>query len=435
MKKILIIILIAAIIIILVAGGYYGYRWYQAWQLNKELPVITPIVNYSLAESLGAQLFKSIQNPIEKGGLYQTNPFKAKVNPFSADNVVISNQTQTAPSEVVYPVKELDNCKNQANCRIYCNEATNMEVCLGFAEKNNLAPANEIAEVKKVLQALESGVHLPGGCKERIQCEDYCSETSHIEECFSTALEGHYEVTDDVEIAKKEIFFMARGETPGGCNSKEACEAYCSDENHNNECIDFALKVGLMTTEEAAIAKKTGGKGPGGCRSEQECGIFCNSQANQKTCFDFAKDYGLISEEELQKILQDTERLKSGLKQATPEVIACLKQKFGEDIVEKIESGEFVPGYQGGESIGQCFAQYMPQVPQGGGTPESGIPSSGGAAGHQIPSEALGCMKQIYGEEIVNKMLSGEMAVPSDIQSIISSCMMQQTGPQGPTGQ
>lgn len=41
------------------------------------------------------------------------------------------------------------------------------------------------------------------------------------------------------------------GESPGGCCGKEACDAYCNDLSHMQECIDFAVKAGFMTQEEA----------------------------------------------------------------------------------------------------------------------------------------------------------------------------------------
>lgn len=62
---------------------------------------------------------------------------------------------------------------------------------------------------------------------------------------------------------------MKRGETPGGCRSREECEAFCFQEVNMETCMEFAVKNGMMKQEEIELFKKTGGKGPGGCRGRE----------------------------------------------------------------------------------------------------------------------------------------------------------------------
>src|SRR3989338_6814312 len=85
---------------------------------------------------------------------------------------------------------------------------------------------------------------------------------------------------------------IKKGVLPPNCSGKEECDAYCTEPAHTDECINFAIAAGFMTEKEAEMAKKTGGKGPGGCVGKDACDAFCGNQDNQQTCMDFAKENG-----------------------------------------------------------------------------------------------------------------------------------------------
>jgi len=315
--------------------------------------------------------------------------------------------------EIHYPVEELGNCQNGDECRAYCNINNHIEECLSFAKKHNLLSPEELAEVEKVAQVWREGVQFPGNCQSKTECDAFCESPSNIDECLDFAetagIISPQELREARQIAKalamglkmpgncwgkrecdaycskhsnmKECLKFAKaiglispeeaaeaervmpliieGESPGGCKSKEECEAYCADESHVEECVSFTLKAGLMTEEEAEILRKTKGKGPGGCRSKKGCDSFCNNPDNQETCFQFALDHGLIPPEELQKIKEGTTRLKEGLAQANPETLECIKSVVGKENLEKIKAGTFLSTREIGDQIGACFEQYM----------------------------------------------------------------------------
>ena len=56
--------------------------------------------------------------------------------------------------------------------------------------------------------------------------------------------------------------------------------------------------------------------------------------------------------------------MKESISQAPPEVLDCLKNNFGQDVVEKIKSGEFMPGRQDGNKMGDCFGRGMRRCSQ-----------------------------------------------------------------------
>ena len=128
---------------------------------------------------------------------------------------------------------------------------------------------------------------------------------------------------------------------PGGCKGKDECQNYCQDSTHADECANFAIEAGFMKPEEAEMFKKTGGKGPGGCKGKNECESFCNDPANQEQCFKFASEKGLIPEAQVKEMKEGMAQFQQGLNMATPEVLDCIKSSVGEDRFEKNEIGRY----------------------------------------------------------------------------------------------
>ncbi len=254
-------------------------------------------------------------------------------------------------------------CLNPTQCEAYCEEPTKIEECIDFAEKAGIIPPEEAAEARLVRKAILAGIPFPGDCRTKEKCDAYCSQPAHMGECFSYACKIGILSSGNCSRGMKAVSLMARGESPGGCKSKEGCEVYCADESHMEECAQFAQKAGLMTQEELEMFRKTKGKGPGDCKSKEECEAFCNELANQETCFEFAAQYGLMPQAEIQETRANLERMHEGFKHANQKVIECLNSSIGPENTNKIRSGNFMPTRQIGEQIGACFEQYMTPPP------------------------------------------------------------------------
>jgi hypothetical protein len=253
-------------------------------------------------------------------------------------------------------------CKTKDECEAYCADISRADECISFAEKHNLIPKEQLAEAKKIAQALKDGAKLPGGCKDKNSCEQYCTDAAHGDECLTFAEKAGFVSPEEAEQARKVLPLMQRGETPGKCKTKAECENYCKDEAHTMDCVSFAEKAGFMSKEEAEMVRKTGGKGPGGCRSKEACDAYCNAPENQNACFAFAEEHGLIPADKLKEIKDGMGRLRSGLSQMPGEAVNCLKDKLGNDVIGRIESGQFTPSKETGELIKGCVEQAMPQI-------------------------------------------------------------------------
>ena len=268
-------------------------------------------------------------------------------------------------------------CKNKKECEIYCDNSDNIEECIAFAEKSGVISSDELIEAKKAVKAIKSGIRSPGDCRGRKECDIYCSSPGNMEECIVFAEAAGFIPPEEAEMARKMMPLMQAGKMPGGCRGKKECEAYCFDESHIEECANFALGAGLMKQEEFEMFKKTGGKGPGDCRGKEQCETFCNNPENQEVCFNFAKEHNLIPQEEIEKMKGGMDQIKKGFGMAPPEVSQCLKSIVGEEVLNKVQSGQTMPSQQLGEQMRKCFEQFMPQGQGGSMGPEEMESSQG----------------------------------------------------------
>ncbi|MBI2463026.1 MAG: hypothetical protein HYV65_02215 [Candidatus Spechtbacteria bacterium] len=250
-------------------------------------------------------------------------------------------------------------CKTKNECDSYCNDSSHMEECITFAEAAGFIPPNELAEAKKVLSAIKKGVK-PPPCGGKSSCDVYCGEPSHFEECIIFAEAAELIPPNELAEARQVLSAIRKGVNPPACRGREQCDIYCQEPEHTEECINFAEAAGFMSSKDAEMARKTGGKGPGGCSGQNECEQFCQNPENQETCFLFAKEHGLISEEDLQKMNEGARQIQESLNQAPPEVRDCLVQAVGQNKLDKILSGEGMMSSDLGDKMRVCFESMMP---------------------------------------------------------------------------
>jgi len=378
-------------------------------------------------------------------------------------------------SLVSFPIAELGNCKDQQACKIYCDDSVHMNACIDFGEKNGLVskeeaaigkkaaqkiqngetpggckdkesceafcqnntqdleqcisfaedigvPSEEIAQAKQIALALKKGAQLPGGCNGKESCENYCKVAKHIDECLAFAEVAQVIPPNELAEAKKIAPFLKSGETPGKCQEKNECEAYCKDDSHFDECLSFAEKAQLIPQEDIDIARKTGGKGPGGCKSKDECEVFCNLEENAKLCQDFAIEKHLISDEEEKMMVGGAGKIKEGLEKIPSEMRAevetCLNGIFNGEL-SKITGGEKTITKAQGEKIGNCFENasknYAAQQKKTGGS-EMQPPNK--EAIEKMMEGAPDSVKEEIKKEIENKYKEEfEKQIPKDIPS------------------
>ena len=115
-------------------------------------------------------------------------------------SAIAQAQRSSNPFDIQFPVKELGNCKDQATCKVYCDEPQNSDACLAFAEKNNLMPKEDIEMAKKFK---DKGLVGPGGCKGQAECDTYCGNPDNMSECISFAEKNDLMPPEQLKEARK----------------------------------------------------------------------------------------------------------------------------------------------------------------------------------------------------------------------------------------
>jgi len=302
-------------------------------------------------------------------------------------------------------------CRNKVDCETYCNNTAHMDECLSFAERHNLIKLEDLAEAKQVAKILKEGGSLPGQCKDKSSCEQYCADTAHVDECLVFAEKTGFFSKEEINEARKVLPYITKGESPGKCKTKTECEAYCAVDGHFDECIGFAEKTGIISQEEVNIARKTGGKGPGGCHSKESCDAYCNVPQNQETCFMFAKEHDIIPADKLKEIEDGMGRLRSGVRQMPEEMVQCLKDTLGGDVIEKIEGGTLTPGPLLGEQVKKCVDAFLPKMRE---KMDAGFKAAS--------PETIQCLEQgLGGADALNEIKNGKSPTP-EMGDVMKNC-------------
>ena len=231
-------------------------------------------------------------------------------------------------------------CKSQKSCEAYCNDVSRIDECVAFAKQNGFIGEKELEEAEKMSAFLKGGGKTPGGCGNRNACEVYCSSADNMDECIAFAEKSGMVKGKELQEMRKIMPLMKAGKMPGGCRSREQCENYCADENHLEECVAFAEEAGLLSDEDREIIRKTGGKGPGGCRGKAQCEAYCNDPVNQEFCFNWAQENGLMKQEDLENMRRGMQEFKQNFEQMPPEMTECMKGAVGEATLNKMLNGE-----------------------------------------------------------------------------------------------
>ncbi|HEY4497063.1 MAG TPA: hypothetical protein VI432_02860, partial [Candidatus Paceibacterota bacterium] len=357
---------------------------------------------------------------------------------YSINNDLLSGEEKEEAKKVLEFLKKGENlpggCATREECVSYCSEESNGDECVEFTLKAGLVQPDEVEEYKKVRQYIASG-ETPGGCKTKNACDRYCSDTANIEECFAFAEKAGLIPSGEIEQARKAIEFMKRGEMPGGCRNKEECMTYCEVESHMAECIEFGVKAGFMTEEEAKLAKRfLESGGPGGCKGREECDHFCNDPKNQSACFDFAVEAGFIAEEDAEFFKKQMEqgggesRQTGGFEQMPAKVRECLDNRLGSGIAAKFASGEIAPTREMMSSMRICIEEFQNSCPAFAGMMDDNRGEGDMGQGAEQFNE---CLIDIYGSDVPEKMKSGDFCPPADFQQKISECMQTKFGNMG----
>lgn len=269
-------------------------------------------------------------------------------------------------------------CITMEECDTYCSQPENDEECFAVALEYGLIPPEEIEKFKRI-----SEIGGPGGCHGPTECDAYCSQSEHQEECLQFAIENSLMPPEEIEHVKKMMELDKIG-GPGGCHGREECDAYCSQPEHGEECFQFAKTNGLIPQEEIQmmeremeiIRKLDQGDmgGPGGCQNREECDAFCRNPENMEECMKFSGDQGIRDPIEMERKMEEFRQMQNMIMQigTLPSGDGGFYPSEGTNIVlRRASSGMFVLVIVSPNGIKEF--SFTPQ--------QGGLPYSGGLVG------------------------------------------------------
>ena len=254
----------------------------KKYQITKD-----DVLTFTVSELGSCQMGSDCRNFCNRDeNITQCIDFADKYDLLSTSNIEIAQKFTKAVGTGGGP----GSCKTLEQCERYCDDSAHTNECLDYVGKRELLPIEELNRVRKVAEGFRQGVETPGKCRDITGCNLYCTDSSHLNECATYASKVGYFSSEQATEAKKFSSLVSQGTTPGGCKSKEECEQYCANAVHKGDCADFAGSAGYLSKEDAEAIKKYGGAGPGGCKSKDECSAFCNQPSNQNLCLQYAKE-------------------------------------------------------------------------------------------------------------------------------------------------
>ena len=394
------------------------------------------IINVASAQTLVAPLsVANINYPIAALGncqsqsackTYCDNPanLNACINYAQENNLMSQDDINAAKKFLAAGAKGPGGCTSKDSCQSYCNDIKHINECVAFAQKTGILPPDKLAEAEQVQAAINKGVQ-PPSCSSKEECDVYCRQPANMKACITFGEAAGLLRGQDLANAQKALVAINKGVLPPPCGGEDECKTYCADPAHIDACVNFAVAAGMMSEQDAEIAKKTGGKGPGGCDSKESCDAFCNNPDNQETCFNFSKDNGLISPADLQKMEEGQKQTQQALQNAPAQVLDCLNSALGSDTISKLKSGEIMPTKDIGDKMSQCFSQMKP--PANSSEPQ-GQPQMNPGEGmafpplSSMPQNMQDCIKAAIGSDAFSQLQSGSVKDAGELFNKANSC-------------
>ena len=236
----------------------------------------------------------------------------------------------TALDTIQYPIQELGNCTNKSSCKLFCDATAHSEACLRFAEKHSMMSQKELTNAK---QFQNNGMVGPGGCEGQNACEQYCGDSTHLDECIVFAKKNGMMSDKQLQESEKVLAAIKKGIKPPACSGPKQCNTYCSNPAHMEECMAFSIAAGVIPEGQKEQMQKTleairQGAKPPSCQptpppdqidqpvqSEsglESCDTYCSTHTEE--CMSFALATGTVPDNEKEQMQKSLDAIKRGIK-------------------------------------------------------------------------------------------------------------------------
>lgn len=216
----------------------------------------------------------------------------------------------SAQSRLTYPVPDLGYCRDAKECFLYCEIPENKAACWSYGKytvgSDVLGVTTMSEDEKEVMRqkAKQYSITFPiadlGNCSGPQECRDFCEQPGNQQICmdFATKRGFHREMErpDGIDAQKRDDLLL-KAKTELGCTSMETCSKVC--EVDHSRCEAFAKRHGIdrqpsesrgrySAEEKMQLMKKA--QSELGCTSMESCKAAC--EKNPQVCMAFAQKHG-----------------------------------------------------------------------------------------------------------------------------------------------
>src|SRR3989344_6159982 len=167
---------------------------------------------------------------------------------FAATSVFSQSPSPAAPTadtggtlNLTFPIKDLGECKNLEECTNYCEDPVNQNSCSAFAKKNGFYQDDVTTyATDEFYEDAQSEL----GCNSRDGCVNFCSQEANFDACSAFAKRSEIPGGYVDEPDKPEYLTIAQ--TTLGCDSTTSCATFCDNSANAQACSNFADQAGLL---------------------------------------------------------------------------------------------------------------------------------------------------------------------------------------------
>ncbi|MBI3955992.1 hypothetical protein HY339_01940 [Candidatus Gottesmanbacteria bacterium] len=183
---------------------------------------------------------------------------------------------------ITFPIADLGNCAGPQECRDFCEQPANQQVCMDFAKKKGLQKETKDELLQKAKTEL--------GCTSMESCSQICQTDQSRCESFARK-HGVYQEPPESRgrySAEEKMQLMQKAQSELGCTSMETCKSTC--EQNPERCMAFAKKHGFDKEQEERPSPTYGTQrfgserlpaGRQGCDSEESCKTYCQEHPDE----------------------------------------------------------------------------------------------------------------------------------------------------------
>lgn len=190
-----------------------------------------------------------------------------------------------------FPVPELGNCRDQKECRLFCDVPENHAACWSYQQYSNPAglvlaeTTGSDTQLQPVAATIFPIAEL-GNCADAQACKAYCDDPSHFAACTEVAKKHGL---TRAATAGQQTALLAHAKAELGCTSLAQCRAFCAEPANAQQCHEVAFKYGTVKYRMAQEKLLRNARANLGCQTVSDCRLLCANPANQDQCRAFTK--------------------------------------------------------------------------------------------------------------------------------------------------